>query len=100
MAACYLRLGNLEETVEACLIAIDLNSTSFQPYLRLASAFVKQGRATMAAATLLKGQAIPGLPAEAAASILKALEPLHQAKKACLATWQPLVDTFASQHEP
>ena len=23
-----------------------------------------------------------------------------QAKKACLATWKPLVDTFASQHEP
>ena len=41
MAACYLRLGYLEKTVKACLTAIDLNSTSFQPYLRLASAFVK-----------------------------------------------------------
>ena len=42
MAACYLSLGNLEETVEACLTAIYLNNgTSFQPYLRLARAFVK-----------------------------------------------------------
>ena len=41
MAACYLRLGYLEKTVKACLTAIDLNSTSFQPYLRLARAFVK-----------------------------------------------------------
>ena len=41
MAACYQRLGNLGETVEACLTAIHLNSNSFQPYLRLARAFVK-----------------------------------------------------------
>ena len=41
MAACSLSLGNLEETVEACLTAIFFNSTSFQPYLRLARAFVK-----------------------------------------------------------